>query len=212
MFEDAMNLFNKVAIIATSLALCNLATALPSDRRQPITIDADSAERDELAGTTTYAGKVVMAQGSMRIHADQIVIFNTKDKVTKIVARGQPASYEQKPSEKASKVVAKANILEYRLDQETLRLLEDASLQQEGTSLSGSSIEYDVRKSVVKADSDANQSGRVRMVIPPKALRSEEDLQPSPSDNPLKDNSFNSPPSAENNNEAAVTGIENGNP
>ncbi|HEY7774816.1 MAG TPA: lipopolysaccharide transport periplasmic protein LptA [Marinagarivorans sp.] len=168
-----MNRFSNFA----ALLLCAVAShtmALQSDRSQPITIDADRAERDELAGTTTYSGKVEMAQGSMRINADQIVIYNKKDKVTKIIARGKPASYQQKPSEKAGKVVAKANVLEYRIDKETLRLLDGASLKQEGTSLSGNTIEYDVRKSVVKADSRDNQNDRVRMVIPPKALRSEE--------------------------------------
>ncbi len=173
-----MNLFNKALALSAMAALCAYAYtptswALQSDRSQPITIDADSAERDEQAGTTTYSGKVEMAQGSMRIQADKIVIYSTKDKVSKIVASGKPAQYEQKPSDKEGKVIATANILEYLIDQESLRLLEKASLKQEGTSLSGSSIEYDVRKSVVKAGSDQTQKQRVRMVIPPKAIRND---------------------------------------
>lgn len=168
-------LFKSIALGATCIfgGFSTPAFSLQSDRSQPITIDANTAERDELAGTTTYAGNVEMAQGSMRINADKIVIYNTKDKVTKIIARGQPASYQQKPNEKEGKVVAHANILEYQIDKETLRLLEGASLQQEGTSLSGNTIEYDVRKSVVKAGSDAKQNQRVRMVIPPKALQAD---------------------------------------
>ena len=170
-----MNPFNKALSLST-IALCAyayipVALALQSDRSQPITIDADSAERDEQAGTTTYSGKVEMAQGSMRIQADKIIIYSTKDKVSKIVASGKPAKYEQKPNEKDGKVIASANILEYRIDEESLRLIEQASLNQEGTSLSGSSIEYDVRKSVVKAGSNQTKNQRVRMVIPPKAIR-----------------------------------------
>lgn len=158
----------------SALGLSTPALSLQSDRNQPITIDANTAERDELAGTTTYAGNVEMAQGSMRINADKIVIYNTKDKVTKIIARGKPAAYQQKPNATEGKVIARANVLEYQIDKETLRLLEGASLQQEGTSLSGNTIEYDVRRSVVKAGSDAKQNQRVRMVIPPKALQSNE--------------------------------------
>lgn len=215
-----MNLFSRI-VAAALLSTCANAIALQSDRSQPITIDADSAERDELAGTTTYSGKVEMAQGSMRINADEIVIYNTKDKVTKIVAKGKPAAYQQKPSDKAGKVVAKANILEYRIDQETLRLLEGASLQQEGTSLSGTTIEYDVRKSVVKADSNNTESGRVRMVIPPKALRSEapdsagttqkEEGSPAstPSTEPVQaESNIGAPTTLED--QTAVTGIDNG--
>ena len=168
-------------IIATSSFYGNQASALQADRNQPITIDADSAERDELAGTTTYSGSVQMAQGSMRIDADEIVIYNTKDKVTKVVARGKPAQYQQKPSEKQGKVIAKANILEYRIAEESLRLIESASLQQEGTSLSGTRIEYDVRKSVVKASDNNKQNERVHMVIPPKALRRDDTDEETPS-------------------------------
>lgn len=172
-----MNPLNKwlcVSLCAICLGSPMIGLALQSDRSQPITIDADTAERDELAGTTTYAGKVLMAQGSMRIEADKIVIYNRKDKVTKIIAKGKPATYQQKPSEKEGKVVASAYVLEYQIDKETLRLIDSASLKQEGTSLSGNTIEYDVRRSVVKAGSNDDQNERVRMVIPPKALRSDE--------------------------------------
>lgn len=176
-----MNRFNK-ALSLSAISLCAYcfipaASALQSDRSQAITIDADSAERDEQAGTTTYSGKVEMAQGSMRIQADKIIIYSSKDKVSKIVASGKPAKYEQKPNEKDGKVIASANILEYRIDEESLRLIEQASLNQEGTSLSGSSIEYDVRKSVVKAGSNQTKKQRVRMVIPPKAIRNNDETE-----------------------------------
>ena len=196
-----MNPLNKGVAIGF-LLLSGSAYALQSDRTQPITIDADTAERDEGAGTTTYSGRVEMAQGSMRINADEIVIFNTKDKVSKIVAKGRPAQYQQTPNDNEGKVIAKANVLEYRLDQESLRLLDGASLQQEGTSLSGSRIEYDVRKSVVKAGSTQDQKERVRMVIPPKALRNDESAPTTP------------PPDTDTNqpSEAELTGYPDGNP
>jgi lipopolysaccharide export system protein LptA len=157
------------------LAWQPLAQALPSDRYQAITIHSDSAERDEIKGTTTYSGNVVMQQGSMRIDAEQVVIFNDKTKVTQIVATGSPARYQQKPSEEKGPVIAEAQRLEYNIAQDTLHLIDNASLQQEGTSLSGNRIDYDVKKSVVTAGSDANQNERVKMVIPARALRQEGD-------------------------------------
>jgi lipopolysaccharide export system protein LptA len=200
MSEEAMNPLNKGMAIGL-LVISSSTYALQSDRNQPITIDADTAERDESAGTTTYSGRVEMAQGSMRINADEIVIYNTKDKVSKIVAKGRPAQYQQQPSEDEGTVVAKANILEYNLDQESLRLIESASLQQEGTSLSGSRIEYDVRKSVVKAGSTEDQKERVRMVIPPKALRGDENTPI-----PQHETDANKP------SEPELTGYPDGNP
>ncbi|MCR6650651.1 MAG: lipopolysaccharide transport periplasmic protein LptA [Cellvibrionaceae bacterium] len=164
---------------AAGLAVCLLAgphaLALPSDRNQAITIHSDSAERDEIKGTTTYSGNVVMQQGSMRIDAEEVVIVNDKSKVTQIVATGKPARYQQKPSEEEGPVIAQANRLEYNIAQDTLHLIENALLQQEGTSLSGNHIDYDVKKSVVKAGSDASQNERVKMVIPARSLKQTEE-------------------------------------
>lgn len=153
------------------LAWQPLALGLSSDRNQAITIHSDSAERDETKGTTTYSGNVVMQQGSMRIDAQKVVIVNVKNKVTQIVATGNPARYQQKPSEDEGPVIAEARRLEYNIAEDTLHLLDKASLQQEGTSLSGNRIDYDVKKSVVKAGGDASQNERVKMVIPARSLR-----------------------------------------
>lgn len=194
-------LFSILALLAST----SQVWALESDRNQPITIDANTAERDELAGTITYSGKVQMAQGSMRIDADQIIIYNNKDKVTKIIARGKPAQYQQRPSEDAGKVIAKAHTIEYRIDQESLRLIKEASLQQEGTSLSGTRIEYDVRKSVVKASGNQNQQERVRMVIPPKALNTKRDGNETAKNTRINDTFTTPVPSTSPNNKIETT-------
>jgi lipopolysaccharide export system protein LptA len=172
-----MNPFNYRRLTATTMALCISAAAhaMTADRNQPITVDSDRAESDESKGITTYAGNVVMQQGSMRINAERIMIHNDKNKVTRIVAIGTPAKYQQRPSEKESLVIAQAIRLEYNIVQGTLHLIDKASLQQEGTSLTGNRIDYDVKKSVVKAGGNASQNERVKMVIPAKSLKQEED-------------------------------------
>ncbi len=164
-----------VAALTLGLLTCPSAFALSSDRNQAITIHSDSAERDEIKGTTTYSGNVVMQQGSMRIDAEEVVIVNDKSKVTQIVATGNPARYQQKPSADDGPVVAQANRLEYNIAQDTLHLIDNALLQQEGTSLSGNRIDYDVKKSVVKAGGDASQNERVKMVIPARSLKQQEE-------------------------------------
>lgn len=175
-----MNPFNYfgVAIMLAALLVGDTTFALTADREQAITVDSDVAESDESKGITTYAGNVVMQQGSMRINADKVIIHNNKNKVTQIIAIGQPARYQQKPSEKDGMVIAKAHRLEYNIAQGTLHLINQASLQQEGTSLSGNRIDYDVKKSVVKAGGDASQNERVKMVIPARSLKQDEDEQP----------------------------------
>ncbi len=179
MFAQYFKLLSSVACATALFATLALTTAtswaLSADRSQPITVDSDSAESNEAQGVTTYSGNVVMQQGSMRINADKIIIHNDKNKVTRIVALGSPATYQQKPSDKEGLVVAKALRLEYNIVQSTLHLIDNASLQQEGTSLSGKQIDYDVKKSVVKAGGDSSQNQRVKMVIPAKSLKQAED-------------------------------------
>lgn len=150
--------------------------ALPTDRDQSVLLNADEIEFDEQSQTITYSGSVVMEQGSMRINAEKMVIHTESDKVVKIIATGSPAHYRQLPAVDQEPVVAKANRLEYQVDQATLHLINNASLVQEGTSLSGNRIDYDVKKSIVRASSDKGEGPkeRVRMVIPPKSISGQE--------------------------------------
>ena len=154
--------------------------ALPDDRFQDLSIQADSAELDDQSGTTTYAGKVIVEQGSLKITAEKVVIFGSNDTYSKVVATGKPARLSQVPNMGDNPVTAQANRLEYRITDETLFLIDNAAFKQEGTSLSGNRIEYDVKKAVVKAGGEATASGddrRVKMIIPPKALSSENETE-----------------------------------
>ncbi len=172
-----MNLTKKTIALLTVLTLLGSFSqhllALASDKQQPIHISSDRAERDEKKGITTYSGSVQMDQGSLRIMADKVVIHSVENEISKIVATGAPATYQQKPSPEKPLVVAKGNTIEYRLNDEQLFLINNASLRQnDGTTLTGKRINYDMKASVVKAEGNNNtQSDRIHMVIPPKSER-----------------------------------------
>jgi len=152
--------------------------ALPDDGQQRLTLEAQSAEFDEANGVTTYVGDVVMSQGSMKIEAEKLVIYGELDSANRVLATGKPARFQQRPEVGSQTVKAVANKLDYKVNNETLVLTGNASLEQEGNSLKSGRIEYDVKKSLVKAGSDKkvpSANDRVRMVIPPKTLKSEKD-------------------------------------
>ena len=48
------------------------AWALPTDRTQPIRVQADSAELDDKQGVAVYRGDVVITQGSMKITGNTV--------------------------------------------------------------------------------------------------------------------------------------------
>ena len=149
--------------------LTGQALALPDDAEQDLLLEAETLVYDELKGTLTYSGAVTMQQGSLKINADEVIIYGNIDRATRVRATGQPARFEQTPNIDTMPVTANAHELDYDVHLKTLVLNGDAKLTQEGSSLSGNRIEYDVINAVVKAGS--NEKNRVKMVIPPKALK-----------------------------------------
>lgn len=159
------------ATLALSAGLVSAGSfAIGADRDQPIHIQSDSAQRNENTGITIYQGDVDVKQGSTRILADKVTIYSTDNQVSRIIAQGNPAHYQEKPAPDRKTVAGQASTIEYLVTQEKLNLIENASLDQEGTTITGTRIQYDLKASEVKASSDgASGDGRIHMVIQPKA-------------------------------------------
>jgi lipopolysaccharide export system protein LptA len=143
------------------------ARALPEDREKPIYIESRTAVREEKKGVTVYEGDVTIEQGSILIKGDKVTVYTANRQVERIVCVGDPAYYEQKPNAEDPPVVARARTIEYMLATDLVHLVEDASLEQQGTTLTGDRIDYDIKEEVVKARGDASGKERIRMVIPP---------------------------------------------
>jgi lipopolysaccharide export system protein LptA len=114
------------------------ATALPTDRDQPLQVAADSASFNEKTGIATYRGAVVIRQGTLEVRADELVI--TVDKagnVTTTAAQGKPARYQQQTDPKKGLVTAEASRIDYDLKNETITLSGQARLKQDGASFQG---------------------------------------------------------------------------
>jgi len=145
--------------------------ALPDDRDQPIYISSDRAERDERKGTTVYTGDVEIDQGSLHISAASVTIRESGDSVNEILATGDPAKMRQKPAEDREPVYARARSIQYDVTGEVLTLIDDASVTQEGTTVTGDRIVYYITEERVKASGGGNAAGgkeRVKVVIPPR--------------------------------------------
>ena len=160
-------------ITLTGLPFSHGALALDSDRDQPIQIVADVAVRDEVAGETRYEGNVVLTQGSLVITADTLSISHNADEADKIVATGRPATLVQQPTPNQAPVDASALRIEYVRSQDLVRFLKNARIAQDGSTLSGSQIDYLVSQRSVRAAGTPGAKGdsRVEVVIPPENLR-----------------------------------------
>lgn len=146
--------------------------ALPTDNQQPINIQSDKASQKATGNNekTEYFGNVVMTQGSMKIQGEHVVINSENRKVTTIVAKGKPASFEQQSNLEAQPVKAQASTIRYHLKNETITLLEQASIKrQDGSLVSGEEINYDIAAERVNASGGDTEDTRVNMVFMPAA-------------------------------------------
>ncbi|MDH5591640.1 MAG: lipopolysaccharide transport periplasmic protein LptA, partial [Gammaproteobacteria bacterium] len=164
-------------LIALLCLLPTLVWALPSDRKEPINIEADHAQLDDKRGVTQYKGKAVLTQGTLRIEGDIITFYYDQDKqLSKAVAQGKFATYKQlhKPGEEP--VRATALQMEYHAKSQKIYLLGQGHVWQAGDEFSGNRIEYDITKNIVNANSAPVKVGddtpkasgeRVHIIIQP---------------------------------------------
>lgn len=149
--------------------------ALPTDSQQPINIQSNKASQKAEGNNekTEYFGNVLMTQGSMKIQGEHVVINSENRKVTTIIATGTPASFEQQSNLETPPIKAQANTIRYQLKNETITLLEQASIEQDGSLVSGEEIKYNIAAERVNASGGNTDDTRVNMVLMPSAKKTE---------------------------------------
>lgn len=168
-----MRLGARIAIALAMLTFftAEVASALESDRKQPIEINADQAELDESKGEAHYMGNVVLTQGSLIIRADTLIIkADAANQIKQVTASGKPAEFNQTPEAGKPPVVAKAKLIDYYVADEKLVLQQDAIVVQNDSTFQGSQIQYDIRNHRMQATSNGKKTGvseRVKMILPP---------------------------------------------
>ncbi|HEY9037047.1 MAG TPA: lipopolysaccharide transport periplasmic protein LptA [Pseudomonadales bacterium] len=179
MNPSAVNRLGTALLLLAGLS--SLTHALPDDRDQPVRISADQAEQDEQRGITTYSGHVVISQGSIRMTADEVIIYSEQGEVSRMDARGTPAVLQQQPDANKGPVWARGKLVRYHLTDEHLELIGDASLEQENSTVRGERIDYYIQKRLVKAASQSKGSDaqRVEVVLPPKPKPATQDTPPN---------------------------------
>jgi lipopolysaccharide export system protein LptA len=154
---------------AILFAIPNVVLALPGDREQPIQIDADSAERSEKTGITSYIGSVELTQGSLNILADRIDIYTVNGAVDHAIAIGERAYFTQQQSIDKAPVKAWALKIKYSLNDEIINLLGDARIEQDGSIVNSPEIDYYAEQELVKAKGgNQGRKDRVHVTLPPK--------------------------------------------
>jgi lipopolysaccharide export system protein LptA len=175
-----MRVGNRVALLlGMVIPLC--AMALSSDRQQPIHIEADSVLIDDAQGTAVYRGNVHYSQGSTHLEADEVTVYSAdRQKVDRVVAVGNPATFRQRPDNQDQDMRGQAGHIDYSAATGRIILEKDAHLWQGKNEFSGSRIEYDTARQTVKALNAGGESGRVQVIIQPRQQPPASPTAPAP--------------------------------
>lgn len=161
-------------LVVFSLFISSFAKALPGDENQPIHIAADSASINDQTGITTYKGNVIIKQGTLLIEAAHVDMYRGDDGVDKLIAKGSPAHFRQKPKPNEPFSDAWGKNMVYKVKSRNLTITKNAKVVQGQDTFTGERIVYDLEKSIVNAfgnekPGSTGGQGRVNMVIQPKA-------------------------------------------
>jgi lipopolysaccharide export system protein LptA len=168
-----MNLAVKDCFLRAILPCCLILTAglsyaLPQDKYETIRGRAANLTIDNKTGVATYKGNVNIQQGTLNIVAETLMVHrNAQGDVEKMIATGSPARFQQQPEADKGIITASAKSITYLPAKEHLVLVEDASVEQDGSVMSGATIDYDLIKEILKATGNQQQgSSGVEIVIP----------------------------------------------
>ena len=140
-------------LLLTSLVNMQLF-ALDSDSEMTATLDADNIEMDFITGVRIYQGNVVFRQGSIHMTCDELTTYyDDDDKLEKAVCIGSPGTIKQRPEDNDHDVIGSALEITVEQLEERYILTGQATITQEGSTVSGSIIIYDLKseKAVIKS-------------------------------------------------------------
>jgi lipopolysaccharide export system protein LptA len=161
-------LMNPVKLFLVLICLIPLsASALTSDKSQPIQIEADRLEIDETKHISHYQGNVEMTQGSLSFTADSIIFhFDENNDLQWLQVEGKPAHFKQLNDDETS-VSGSALRMNYYQPRSELELLGQARFQSVLDTIESESITINTDTDALQAGGEQGK-GRVRMLIQPK--------------------------------------------
>ena len=150
------------------LAAAPTAMAFFGGDDEPMYVEADRVDIDDARGESRYKGSVEVNQGGIYIAGASMVTYqNDKGDVDKVITIGKPAVFTQKPGKGKKAMDAKADRIEFYLDNDLVLLIGNAQIKQSSTEFFGNRIEYNMNTQAVHAER-GNSGKRVRMVLQPK--------------------------------------------
>ena len=172
-------------LTVTSSLWTVLATALESDRSQPIQISADAVSIDQKKGVNRYSGNVVLTQGTLVITANEVTVRYRAGEIEKVKANGNPVTFKERLDNHAEDISASAKRLEYNALKSEIDLFEQVSVSQGSDEFHSAVLHYNLKDGTLAAEGEKSADGqspkeRVQSILQPrKPIKT-----PTPIENP----------------------------
>lgn len=147
------------------------ASALKTDRQQPLEVNADSTDGTLGDGTATLKGNVEIRQGTLQIRADIAKVEKMEGRVRRFELNGNPVHLQQE-IEDAGLVTAKAKRIEYEVATGIVTLTGSADVVHPQYHISGEVLEYDMNIQHFQGSGD-DANGRIRIRLDPEVVPGE---------------------------------------
>ncbi len=154
----------RLLILLGGLLLPLAAAAITQAEIQqlPYEVKADSATFEQTSGKGIYRGDVTLSRGPQELNADKMtLILDEQRQLQHVEAVGQPVTFTN-----GMGVKGKADRMIYDVAHQTMQLIGDAHLVQQGRRFSGARLTYDLADKTIKAK--GGESGQVHLVLPPE--------------------------------------------
>lgn len=150
-----------------------------------MSITADQGQANEQRSSDLYfENNVWNFRGNVKIIVEQGQLFSDDAQITfvnnalsKAIANGKPASFEQTVTKTGKPAKGHAETIDYDATKHLVRFLKDAYLTNGDHEMTGQALKYDVLGQKVIADEAEQNSTRVRIVITPPPPKT---AQPKP--------------------------------
>jgi lipopolysaccharide export system protein LptA len=173
-------------VTACALGAAQAASALQTDRSQPMKIEAQYQKSTQSRtgkasdpDTTRFDGNVIMTQGSMKARADHATVYSNPSGVadakgeygslTRVLLTGNPAHMQQVHDGDCQLVSADADSIDYDNLSGIALLTGNVHVIQHGKGeFRGDRMRYNTNTGEMEGG-DAAASGRIHMVIQPRS-------------------------------------------
>ena len=143
--------------------------------RGAMSITADQGQANEQRSKDLYfENNVWNFRGNVKIAVEQGQLFSDDAQITfvnnalsKAIANGKPASFEQTVTKTGKPAKGHADTIDYDANKHLVRFLKDAYLTNGDHEMTGQALKYDVLGQKVIAEEAEQNSQRVRIVITP---------------------------------------------